>query len=750
MKKLNQIIPLLAMIMVSSMAMAQDISGRVFGFSASEGAYPLTGVNVYWSGTTHGVVTGIDGSFVISPHNNTSHNLVFSFVGYANDTMIAGPGTVFDRIIMQIPRTLSSFTVTERAKSTNLSRIDPLKTTEITQGEIRKAACCNLSESFETNPSVDVSYSDAVTGARMIQLLGLSGSYVQTMFENMPDYQGLHSPYALTFVPGPWLSSIYVSKGASSVISGYQSITGQINAEFKKPDDKEWLYLNLFGNSNGRFEFNANVSAPVGKKMSTMLLAHASYNDMAIDKNDDHFLDIPFISRYHLFNRWKYKSENLVFQFGGGIVSEERTGGQAAELFDEMPSAGLYQTFISNRRSQFFVKGGYLFPGKVGNSIAFLANASQGESSLSAGNKTYTGKQLSVSSRIVYQGTTADGKNSIQAGFSDFYDEYDEEFNDSIFARIEHVPGLFAEYTLKSDEAFTLMMGLRYDHHNRYGGFVTPRLHVRYSPFTELVFRASAGTGRRSPNLFADYNGIMASSRRIVVDEDPQMEVAANLGLNATYYGKLLQRDYTLSAEFYRTSFENQLVVDMDSDPYAIYVGNLHGKSYSNSFQIEFSYEPVKRFEMLLAFRRTDVKQSQMMGVVDKPFVKQYKALATASYQTRLNKWQFDATVQVNGPSRLPELEGWPVQYTLDENSPVFTMLSMQVTKNFRHWNIYGGVENLLDFTQAQPILGADDPFGMWFDATRVWGPIDGRRFYLGIRMSLDRKEKPAANPMPM
>lgn len=205
----------------------------------------------------------------------------------------------------------------------------------INKDELFKAACCNLGESFTTNPSVDVNYSDAATGARQIKLLGLAGTYVQMMTENLPNFRGAAAPFSLGYVPGPWMQSIQVSKGASSVKAGYESITGQINVEYLKADAEPGVEANLYGDTDGKLEANASANVHLNSKLTTELLTHYENRWGANDMNMDGFKDMPNILQYNLQNRWIFKSEHYMLRAGISLISEHRRGGQTLKEMDD-------------------------------------------------------------------------------------------------------------------------------------------------------------------------------------------------------------------------------------------------------------------------------------------------------------------------------------------------------------------------------------------------------------------------------
>ncbi len=699
---------------------------------------PVENANIFWNETKKGTVTDKNGKFEIEQHDK-EQTLIISFIGYKSDTVVVTKHNNKSlKIKLESTISLNEVVVEERKRTSYISKLEPIHTQKLEGEELKKAACCNLSESFETNASVDVHFSDAVTGAKQIQLLGLAGRYSQIMTEKLPFIRGLSSIYGLEYIPGSWMESIQISKGSASVTNGYESITGQINVEYKKPDKGDWVYLNTLANDIGKYEGNANARIKMSEKWSTMVLAHYEKNNKINDFNNDGFLDNPLIEQINLLNRWKYKSDNFVKQFGIKIIDEERTGGQS--IFDDSKPRNTENGYGVNIKSKYyeaFNKFGIIFD-RPNTSIALIHSFTYFNQSSFFGLNNYDGTQKTYSANALYNSYFANTTHEYTAGISYLYDDYSENLNDTSFQRTEHVPGAFFEYTYAVPNKYTFMAGIRYDYHNIFGGFITPRFHAKYNLTPLTILRASAGKGYRTPNIIAENNYILLSSKEIKILEDIKQEEAWNFGASVNQTIPMQRRDVTVNVDFYRTSFNNQLVVDLYQDINSIFIYNLNGKSYSNSAQLEIIFEPVKRLELVTALRLSDVKITYDNVLREAPLVNKYKGLFTATYYTNLKKWQFDLTTQINGDGVLPSTSSNPVQYQRESTYPAYYIIHAQITKYYKRWNIYIGVENLTDFTQDNPIIAADNPFGKHFDSSLVWAPLIGRKFYIGLRFNME------------
>lgn len=714
----------------------QSLHGHVHE-EGENGHGPLIGASVFWLGTTIGTATDVNGEFELNAPETLPAKLVVSFVGYQSDTILVKSIKKEIEIHLQKSIELDEVTVTERQQGSSFKLMDPIITESINSHELGKAACCNLSESFETNASVDVVFTDAVSGAKKIQMLGLDGVYTQIQAENVPLIRGLSSNYGMGFVPGTWIESIQIIKGPGSVANGYESMVGQINLEYFKPDQAEKLFVNVYGNTGGRIEANIQSGYVFNEKVGMNINAHASTVLRENDMNKDGFLDIPRSQQYNVFNRWRFTGKNIMGQIVLHGLYDNKIGGQIGFR----PNEGIatnkpYGIEITNRLANVFTKTGYVFDDSD-MSLALITNWRYHDQHSYFGLKTFDGVQKSVNSNLIWMRGWNEDKHQLKAGVSFNYDNFDQAYNDSAFARQELVPGAFAEYTFKIDMKFSAVAGFRADYNSYFGWFYTPRLHLKYNPTENTVLRLTGGRGYRASNVFAESSSLMASSRQVNVLEQLNAEVSWNYGVSASHQFKVFGRNASVYASYYRTDFENQVIIDLDADAQTANVYNLKGRSYSNAVQADITYEPVKRFEVKVAYKWNDVWTTTNGQLQRRMLTKQHKFLTTLSYATNFNKWQFDLTANVNGPSRIPSTETNPVEYRLETQSPWFFTMNLQVTKRFKWFDLYVGAENLTNFRQKNAIIAANDPYGPFFDASLVWGSQMGINPYLGLRYRL-------------
>lgn len=738
---MKQLFKILLFLILHQTLQAQHTMGKVFGVNDKKNQEALPGVNVYWQGTTIGTTTDGNGMFEISNPDTLPAHLIISFVGFESDTILINKLNIMNiKVVLKNSVTLTAVEVSEKQNTTMNKIFTPINQEVISGKELLKAACCNLSESFSTNASVDVAFTDAVSGAKKIQMLGLDGIYTQILSENMPMLRGLSAAYGLNYIPGTWIENIMVTKGTGSVVNGYESISGQINLEFLKPQNqKKRFFINVYGNLNGRAEGNFHVAKKFNEKWATLLFTHASSNFYKQDMNKDGFLDMPLTKQYNVFNRWDFHNQkNFEAQFGVRALYETRQGGQTNFNYNsDFGKTNAYGVGITTKQVEYFSKTGFMFPSKPYKSVGIQTSGKFQQQDMYFGNRVYAGEQKNFYANVIYANIIGTTNHKYKLGTSYLYDNYAETFNDSAFGRTESVPGVFAEYTYSHPDNFSLVAGVRADYHNLFGMFYTPRLHLRYNVTKKTTLRLSAGRGFRTSNIFVENQSVFASSRKVIVQEKFKPEIAWNYGISANQQFKLFGNEAFINVDFFRTDFENQIVVDLDQHVNQIVFYNLKGQSYSYSLQTDFGFEPFEDFAMKLAYKWYDVKTTYNYELLDKPYVPKHRVMMNMSYSTYMEIWKFDFTTNWFGQSRLPSTVQSPIEYQLPKKSKSFFLLQAQITKKFRKFETYLGCENILNYTQKNAIVAANNPYGTNFDASMIYAPLEGRIVYFGIRMEI-------------
>ncbi|OWK74888.1 TonB-dependent receptor [Flavobacteriaceae bacterium JJC] len=649
-----------------------------------------------------------------------------------------------------VDKSIEEVKLIKMSEATALNKKDAGLTFNISSKELLKAACCNLSESFETNATVDVSFSNAVTGTKQLKMLGLDQKYTSLTKELLPSIRGLASPYGMNLIPGRWIGGIQLTKGGSTVTNGYESITGQINTELLKFQGKPETALNVFADANGRFETNITTTNELSEHWNQSVLLHGNTTLAKMDTNNDGFLDQPTgnqINAAYLLNYNDLEHSGLGTHFGISYVKDERFGGQ--KDFDkntDRSQQSLYGVGIDISKFDIWNKTGYVFKDKPYQSIGWMNQFTYHQQDSFFGNRNYLGKQKTFYSNLIFESIFGNTNHKYKTGASFLYDDFDENYLTQNFKRTENVPGLFFEYTLTGLK-YTLVAGARTDFHNLAGTQFTPRLNFKYDITPKTIVRLSAGKGFRTANIFAENQPYFASNRQIEIlgnggnIYDLKPEIAWNYGASLQQEFKLFNRKATLVADFFRTDFQDQVLADLDVSPNKIVFYNLAGNSYANSFQTQLDFVPAKNLELRLAYKYYDVQADFVDGKREVPFMAKNRGFFNASYATNKNEkggfWNFDTTLQLVGKQKLPNLNENPAEFRLPEYSNSFATLNAQVSKNFnKNIRVYLGGENLTGYTQDQPIIDAKNPFSNYFDAGMVYAPIMPANVYLGLDVS--------------
>lgn len=750
MKNILYITLLLPLIMTSQ----EKINGMIMEANDRNEQIGLVGANVYWLNTSIGTVTNEDGKFIL-PYSKENTKLVISYVGFTTDTLsIIQPEII--KHWLKPTDNLGAVTVTSRKQTTAKSYLQAANTFTVSSAELLKAACCNLSESFETNPSIDVNFSDAVTGTRQIKMLGLTSPYILIATENIPSIRGASQAFGLSFIPGTWVESIQITKGAGSVVNGYESIAGQINAELVKPSMDDRLYVNLYAASNERLELNTHINTKVSDKWDAGLYLHGNTHHGVHDVNKDGFLDMPKYDQINIMNRWQYTNPQkgiLTFIDLKFLNDEKQTGQLDFNPKTDKLTTNAWGSEIDTQRFEVSAKIGYVNPEVPWQSVGIQTAFSSHRQDSYFGLKQYNILHNSLYSNVIYNSIISDSRHKIKTGINYTYDHYDEFLDaatlNSDYERTERSVGAFFEYNYDSLDKLNLTAGVRVDNHNLLGTFVTPRIHARYTPWEKSAFRASIGRGKRSANIFAENQNMFATSRTInILNTSGKIyglnpEIAWNYGVSYLQGFNLFGRKADITFDYYKTDFTNQVVVDYEN-PQEVNFYNLDGKSYANSFQTEINYNVFEHFDLRLAYKYYDVKTDYTSGKLEKPLTPKHRFFANAGYETHIKEgktghWRFDATFNWLGEQRFSSTVINPVPYQLSEKTAKLATLNMQITKVFSpKFEVYFGGENLTNVRQDNPIVGADNPFGSNFDTTFVYGPIFGSMYYAGLRFKIN------------
>ena len=722
-----------------------QIKGLIQGADGSQ-KKPIYGAKIKLLQAKTGTVSREDGTFELVLPKELPDTLVISAFGYNPDTLIVSKKDRFTalNILLYSDKLLPEILIEYRKNGHSISRLKTLHVEELTAIELRKAACCNLSESFETNASVDVNITDAVSGAKKIQMMGLDGVYTQIQMENIPYLRGLESAFGLSSLSGTWIESIQITKGTGNVVNGYESMAGLVNLELKKPDEMEKIYLNVYQNIFGRSEFNFNKGIILNPKWSTGFLGHVSSTYGNIDRNKDAFRDLPTGDNTAFMNRWAYKGKKMEAQFGINFYRDRKVGGQTSFFRNEENQVDTinYGVLINSKHIDIYGKTGF-FGKRPMQSLGIVYNIKHQEIDGFFGLKNFSGLEKRGYINVIYDDIIGTSDHTIKIGTSFVAIDISQKADTLSQKRMELVPGIFAEYTY-TGRRLTGVFGSRYDYHSIFREQFSPRVHLKYllSEMTDLRF--TAGKGWRVPNFIIDNISLLASSKQWIAPSETKPEISWNIGGSLVHEMKIFERKASISLDFYHTRFENQLIVDRDDAINAIVFSNLKNSSFSNSFQTEFSFSLIKNLDIRLAYKFLDVQAKYGNEMRQQVMIPRQRGFVNIAYITRNKRWEYDFTCSVFSPSRLPIQRDFSNDTLLisDLKSPIYAMINAQITHIYKKFDFYLGGENLTNSTQKNPIIDAANPFGSKFDATNIYMPITGINIYVGIRYAIAKNKK--------
>jgi outer membrane cobalamin receptor len=722
-----------------------QIKGLIQGADGSQ-KKPIYGAKIKLLQAKTGAVSREDGTFELVLPKELPDTLVISAFGYNPDTLIVSKKDRFTalNILLYSDKLLPEILIEYRKNGHSISRLKTLHVEELTAIELRKAACCNLSESFETNASVDVNITDAVSGAKKIQMMGLDGVYTQIQMENIPYLRGLESAFGLSSLSGTWIESIQITKGTGNVVNGYESMAGLVNLELKKPDEMEKIYLNVYQNIFGRSEFNFNKGIILNPKWSTGFLGHVSSTYGNIDRNKDAFRDLPTGDNTAFMNRWAYKGKKMEAQFGINFYRDRKVGGQTSFFRNEENQVDTinYGVLINSKHIDIYGKTGF-FGKRPMQSLGIVYNIKHQEIDGFFGLKTFSGLEKRGYINVIYDDIIGTSDHTIKIGTSFVAIDISQQADTLSQKRMELVPGIFAEYTY-TGRRLTGVFGSRYDYHSIFGGQFSPRVHLKYllSEMTDLRF--TAGKGWRVPNFIIDNVSLLASSKQWIAPSETKPEISWNIGGSLVHEMKIFERKATISLDFYHTRFENQLIIDRDETVNTVVFSNLKNSSFSNSFQTEFSFSPIKNLDIRLAYKFLDVESKYGNEMRQQVMIPKHRGFLNLAYRSRNKRWEYDFTCSMFSPSRLPIQRDMTNDTLLisDMKSRMYPMINAQITHIYKKFDFYIGGENLTNSIQKNPIIDAANPFGSKFDATNIFMPITGINIYVGIRYAIAKTKK--------
>jgi outer membrane receptor for ferrienterochelin and colicins len=732
---------------------AQSIRGKVYELNEKQDTIPSIACVVYDAISKKAVTTSSNGLFEFS--GIKSAQLIFNKIGFEKDTLLVDSSFKQPMIILlNNNNALQTVEIIAYEPSIKLSSKSITFVNEISKAELGKAACCNLGESFETNPSVDVAISDAITGSKQIQLLGLAGYQTLITKSNIPFIQGNAQAYGLQSIPGSWIDKIYVSKGVGPVVNGYKGIAGQINVELMDPKTMPRLYLNTYYGDMGRLEHNAIVRTVFNDKWQHGAFLHYANILRKADNNKDGFLDnaigsnvaAEYFMNYNKPGKWEGKWE--VGYSNNQSVGGELDGKQRKDNLVLVSAQNpLYKVKIGNSRFHVNSKTGFFFKNRIGASLGIQAQYSLQDLSLRSSLRSFTNTENSFYANAIYQDIVNNTNHTYRLGAS-----FESNTNSAsmstpvleiqpLLLPKEQITGLFGEWQENFTKNFNIIVGSRLDYHSLMGWLFAPRIHGRLALFNDrTIVRFSGGKAYRNPNVYSENIGLFMAHKQILPDTGVNLksifEDAWNVGGNLTQKFKLNYRDGYVTIDAYATQFVNQYVIDAEQSA-DVFLITAQKNTSAFASQIEFYYEILRKMNVRIAFKYYDTKAKYAGNTVQKPYQSKYRAFINFAYETK-SKWAFNTTFQYYGEKRLATIDkmyGGPVGNYF---SHPFVIANAQINKAFAFGlDAYVGVENMFNYRQYSPIIDGENPYSKRFDATVIYAPIYGRMFYVGVNYKL-------------
>ena len=716
------------------------LKGSIFEKGKNNSEHAVVGAKIMYSKKVFSF-TDKEGLFSIQVPDTTKQ-IIIQFDHIGSDTVQLTDLNKDLKIVYPIFQKIKDVVIKQKRFSTEITLLTPQKIERIGSKELLKAACCNLSESFETTPSVDVAFTDAVTGYKQIQLLGLAGPYTLITRENIPEVRGLASITGLTFTPGQWIEGMQLSKGTGSVVNGFEGLAGQINIELRKPMEGDKQFYNLYQSNQGRTEANAYLKFEPKERLFTNLFLHGKSQWMKVDQNHDHFIDQPMGNSFIAANRWMWfgkKGQEL--QLGVKYNYTDNWGGSYHFSQNENPiSSNAWGMKLKMNRLDAWSKIGKVYEHKPWKSMGLQLAFSNHQQAMQFGRKRYDANENTLYANYIFQSIIKNTNRVIKFGATMNYIDRQEKVNLMNYNNTEFVSGIFSEYAHTFSTKVNAVIGVRADYHNLYGMYFTPRFHIRYAPVEQLSIRASIGKAYRTATIFSENLGLFSTNRTVQIQTSQsngiyglQNERAINSGLNATYKFKLNYRPGSISGDYYYTHFLNQVVADWEDTRYIKFYNSTQ-PSYAHSFQLQLDYEPIRKLDVRLAYRYHNIQTTYDQTLRQKPLNSMHRAFVNIGYETR-SKWSFDYTLQWTGSKRIPTTAANPIDLQMATTSPSFITMNAHINKAFKSGiEFYGGVENILNYMQQNPIIDGGNAFGSYFDASLIWGPTMGRSAYIGMR----------------
>lgn len=586
-----------------------------------------------------------------------------------------------------------------------------------------------------------------------IHINGLEGPYTMILIDGMPIVSGLSSVYGLSGIPQSLIDRVEIVKGPASTLYGSEAVGGLVNIITKKPEHAPAISGDVFGTSWG--ELNSDLAARFrfGKKATSLLgVNHFTYQH-PLDNNKDGFTDVTLQRRVSIFNKWSFaRKYDRLFSVAGRYIYEDRWGGEMNWNRTFRGGSDVYGESVYTKRWELF--GLYQLPGKENLVFTFSTNGHDQNSVY--GDVSYIANQFVGFGQLTWSKRLAN--HDLLSGAAYRYTRYDDNTPATASQSLTRLPGIFVQDEVALNDQHKLLLGLRYDYNSIHGSILTPRVNYKWnSKNKKNILRLSFGNGYRVANVFTEDHAALTGSRDVVFREDLKPETSWNGNLN---FVKKITAGTTfigLDATAFYTYFSNKIIADYDTDPNTISYDNLAGHAISQGISLNMDVAFRNGLKMLVGGTAMNVYSEENHIKIRQLFTERFTGVWNIGYTNRRSGLTVDYTGNVYGPMRLP-LAG--DRDPRREFSSWWSIQNIQLTKIFTGgFEVYGGMKNLLNWTpnRGNPFIiarandpfdkrvqfdntgktvpTAENPYALTFDPAYVYGPNQGIRGFLGVRV---------------
>lgn len=727
---------------LSGIAQLGSISGKV---TANESALPF--VKLVIKTLNKGALTDEEGMFKIDNVPVGKHRLTVNVIGFENYeeeiTVKAAENTSLSIDLTRQDLQLNEVVVTGTMRETMILN-SPVKIEVLNRNFFKSNPVNSVIEALETVNGVQEQVNCGVCGTNDIHINGMEGPYTLVLIDGMPIVSGLSSVYGFNGIPTSLIDRVEIIKGPSSTLYGTEAVGGVVNIITKSPTKSQLINAEVRYSSHNEFKTELSVAPRISKNVLMSLSGDFFFNQQRLDFNNDGFTDIPLNKRISVFNKWQIntKKGQKAFSLAARYLNEDRFGGQLDWTNADRGSTTVYGESILTER--FELIGSYILPIKNRNlRIDFSANNHKQDSFY--GSTSYNATQNVLFSNLIWEKKLG-LKNYFLAGWSNKYLTYTDN-TPSKTDENTYVPGIFVQNEFKFSEDFTVLGGARLDHHKRHGLIFSPRVSIKKTVKDYTTFRLNYGTGFRQVFLFTEDHAFVSGARDVVINNELNPEQSHNLSLNLNHTYTVGNGYGNLDVDLFYTHFSNKIIPDFDTDPALIIYDNLKGYGITRGGAIAVNHKFKIPLRVKLGVTFMDVFEkvkNETTGKEEKEeqiFAPKVSGVFSTEYTFKKMNLSVNYNGKVVGPQRLPTFADG---FERPEYSNWFTLQNVQLTKSFKNstLEIFGGIKNIWNYTQMSPLIDPANPFGDNFDTSYAYGPLQVRRFFVGLRYGIDRKKK--------